>query len=552
MDYIYQYNIAKKTQERLSEIAYTAFVTAISTIISTAITLGAGAVSKKLLKASGPLGTYTKFAAAFTKDTASELFFKKILEVGVRKSASIMAAKLVLAVFSEIMEELYVDPWIEAYVSKKVRDMGGNAWEQTFWASFAESGRESFGSSVVSVMKSAASFSTDIQQQQALSSTDQNSIRETAGQQAAARQDAQQQETLKDQRKDLRNTALSTAMMFAGALAGGIFGSAGIGGFSNILIAGSVGFDLYLTGREFVEEGLKYKKSKALVAIDLHSKIADPVRYEASMNLIEALELRKNFPAVTSEGQGPKAKPYMVEIVAQLYPNGFYGTIDPRLGAFNFFVHLGYDIENILVYTGGMGYNPNLNNKGNEILERRTLTSTQVRSYSEFYQRKLARLSIKYALDLKKIIIDEYGRKMLEKPRIPLSSIFDFRFDKSIRKVTYEKRDKAVGPDILNRIKLHITHKYNSFRRVSTTREISYKRISDYIGNYLAFSEYVSSKTGKGRFSISNIKYQKDSLELAPKSWLFENIRYALPKKFGFHNRVEILTWVSFRVNQEH
>ncbi len=64
-------------------------------------------------------------------------------------------------------------------------------------------------------------------------------------------------------------------MMFVGALAGGIFGSVGLGGFSNMLIAGSVGFDLYLTGREILEEGLKYKKSKAARKIDVHSEVSD-------------------------------------------------------------------------------------------------------------------------------------------------------------------------------------------------------------------------------------------------------------------------------------
>ena len=62
-----------------------------------------------------------------------------------------------------------------------------------------------------------------------------------------------------------------------------------------------------------------------------------------------------------------------------------------------------------------------------------------------------------------------------------------------------------------------------------------------FIQNYLRFSEYVSSKSGTGRFSISAIKNIEDSTVLASKSWLFESIRYLFPKRFGLPIRDNVL-----------
>lgn len=168
------------------------------------------------------------------------------------------------------------------------------------------------------------------------------------------------------------------------------------------------------------------------------------------------------------------------------------------------------------------------------------LTSRQIHAYSESYQRRRIKTCVKYALNFKEIIVNEYGHKILDLEDDPLSSIFEFRFDKALRKVTHEKRERAVGSTVLNRVKVHITNKYKNLKKIKATREISYKRIVAVIQNYLHFSEYVSSKSGTGKFSISNIKNIEDSIELAPKSWLFENIRYLFPKKYGFPIRDDL------------
>jgi hypothetical protein len=54
------------------------------------------------------------------------------------------------------------------------------------------------------------------------------------------------------------------------------------------------------------------------------------------------------------EKEKPVATHEMVEKIAKLVPYGFYGWPDSRLGALNFFADLGYDINEILVYGGGM------------------------------------------------------------------------------------------------------------------------------------------------------------------------------------------------------
>jgi hypothetical protein len=151
---------------------------------------------------------------------------------------------------------------------------------------------------------------------------------------------------------------------------------------------------------------------------------------------------------------------------------------------------------------------------------------------------------VKYALDFKNIIVEEYGYKILD-IGIPLSSHFDFRLDKYIRKVSHLKRDRAIGVGILERVRLHILQKYSTITK-DAAKETSFRKVIDFIKEYKEFSLHVSGKSGQGMFSISNIKYEQNSEKLAPKSWLIENLRYLFPKRFGLPVSDNLLSWFIF------
>ncbi|MBA7545005.1 hypothetical protein ES705_37367 [subsurface metagenome] len=169
------------------------------------------------------------------------------------------------------------------------------------------------------------------------------------------------------------------------------------------------------------------------------------------------------------------------------------------------------------------------------------LNSKQIKKYEQLYLRNLEKLCVKYALDFKNIIIDEYGYKLLDlEKQIPLSSHFAFRLDKYIRNVTHLKRDRTLGADILGQVRLHIVQEYSILKR-DAAKETSFKKVINFIREYKEFSRYVSR-----RFSISHIKYQQNSEELAPKSWLIENLRYMFPKKFGLPISDNLLSWFIF------
>jgi hypothetical protein len=157
---------------------------------------------------------------------------------------------------------------------------------------------------------------------------------------------------------------------------------------------------------------------------------------------------------------------------------------------------------------------------------------------------ELEGLCVKYALDFKNIIVEEYGYKILD-IGIPLSSHFGFRLDKYIRKVSHLKRDRAVGVGILERVRLHIVQKYSTITK-DTAKETSFRKVVDFIKEYKEFSLHVSGKSGQGMLSISNIKYEQNSEKLAPKSWLIENLRYWFPKRFGLHVSDNLLSWFVF------
>ncbi len=98
---------------------------------------------------------------------------------------------------------------------------------------------------------------------------------------------------------------------------------------------------------------------------------------------------------------------------------------------------------------------------------------------------------------------------------------------------------------------MHIVQKYSTLER-DAAKETSFKKVIDFIREYKEFSLHVSGKSGQGKFSISHIKYQQDSEELAPKSWLIENLRYMFPKKSDLPISDNLLSWFIFGDTPTH
>jgi len=261
LEYLYQYTIAEDTQQKLDQISYTVWLT----IATTLITIGLAAGTSKLISAALPVSTGTVVPSS----SKVVNFLNKIVS-----SKSYQIAKVGLAVFSESMEEVYVDPWIEAFVTKAVRDAGGSGFQQILWSSMAESGRESLVSGVTSVLGSYSTSSqirTQLQTERALAGTSQDSRTTITNEQRklfAERQ--QQEEQLRSERIGLITSSISSILMFAGALSGGIFGSGGTS-LGNLLILSSVGVDL---SKDVFELALKTKQEN-VGTLDIYSDVSD-------------------------------------------------------------------------------------------------------------------------------------------------------------------------------------------------------------------------------------------------------------------------------------
>jgi len=131
LKYVYQYELAKDTQQKLSEIAYTSWVTAISTIITTIISAGIGSVMGPLLREAAA----RNIGSAFGKGLST-------LDMMVSKSASFNVFSLFGSVVKEIGEEVFTDPLVEAITTSVVRQLGGNQYAEIIWSILAESFRE--------------------------------------------------------------------------------------------------------------------------------------------------------------------------------------------------------------------------------------------------------------------------------------------------------------------------------------------------------------------------------------------------------------------------
>ncbi|KKN21906.1 hypothetical protein LCGC14_0920620 [marine sediment metagenome] len=262
LEYTYQATIAQKTQERLNEIAYTIFLTTVTTALSIGVSAASKAIGSLL---SGGAAVGTKIAVGMLK--------------------------LVSAIVSEVYEELYVDPLIEAYVTKLVADAGGNWYEQIFWSSLAESGREA-GMSMVTQSLGSIAIHSQVQTSQNLAITPQNSIIDMS--QMNTELKAQSSDTLL---KEIKSTLLSSLLVFAGVSVGGIFGSAGVG-LANLMIP--IGMIVEAGGevKDIVENSLKARSAPVPDAIiNIHSEISDAGKARIDRSAVEVSTLSEpNMP----------------------------------------------------------------------------------------------------------------------------------------------------------------------------------------------------------------------------------------------------------------
>ncbi|MFX1281124.1 MAG: hypothetical protein ACFFA3_17370 [Promethearchaeota archaeon] len=140
-EYMYQYTHGCKTQQGLSEMFYTFFVTSISTCITTAITLGIGLAAKALdsIPTISLMSTGQNIGSVATPTFTQSLisYFAARATLG-----SWQMIKLALSPITETLQEIFVDPYLEIIVSKTVSDLGGDVVWQVFVSALVEGSRE--------------------------------------------------------------------------------------------------------------------------------------------------------------------------------------------------------------------------------------------------------------------------------------------------------------------------------------------------------------------------------------------------------------------------
>jgi hypothetical protein len=142
LEYTYQFIHAQRTQQGLSEMCYTTVVTVISTIAATIITLGAGALLKKVIPA-----TFTT-ASGKVVTVTGEAASKSLQQLTKFISRSQSALAILFSFVQEPLQEIFIDPVIETIVTNIIAQVGGDIFAQIFWSSMAEAGRETLTGSM--------------------------------------------------------------------------------------------------------------------------------------------------------------------------------------------------------------------------------------------------------------------------------------------------------------------------------------------------------------------------------------------------------------------
>ncbi|MHA2009679.1 MAG: hypothetical protein ACXABO_14450 [Promethearchaeota archaeon] len=162
LEFVYQHTIATETQQKLSEIAYTLIVTAASTALTAGVTK-------------------------------------------------------VWTIVSEMFQEIAIDPWIEAWATNFMEDLGGDTFAQLLFSGFAEGAREAFFGSVSSSLQTSIGINTQTQTSRNLESTNKNAIQKIHD----------KVNSIKDSIRNSRfskglSTIISSVAMFSGIGLGGM------------------------------------------------------------------------------------------------------------------------------------------------------------------------------------------------------------------------------------------------------------------------------------------------------------------------------------------
>ena len=337
--------------------------------------------------------------------------------------------------------------------------------------------------------------------------------------------------------------------MFAGAMVGGLGGTLGAT-IGNIMIVGGDMVDNIYDLKKAVKELLAVKQIKNIQP-SMESYISD-----SRLNDIRETVEDKVAPKVITLTPTQKGD----QVVHEFVPNAFecaqasgtvnhlgFGDLMSDLADINDMIEMARTKENVDTSITDIGQK--LKNNYFEVIPN-ILTSRQIHEYSKFYQKKLLRTCARYCLQFEKILTEEYGHKILGEEFLLRRRSLDIgAYTRNIK----SGRSKAVAAKFLERLRGHITKNYrnlNIFRKLA--RRKHYKNVITFIENYKAFSSYMSSRSGRGKFSISRLKSLEGSIDLLSKSWLFENIRYAFPKKYGLPIRDNLLSWFLFRDSVEY
>jgi len=307
LEYIYQFTIAEQTQQRLSETCYTIFVTIISTLIVMGATIVIDKAFSKLannlfdkLDDAIQAGTAGKrLANLYSKMNTGELF-NNLLNPASRGLGYNMF-KITTAMISESIEEVFVDPWISAYVTNAVADLGWDETAQIYLSGLAETGREFFFSAVTRFMRASIKPQTSL------------NLQNTAAQQHLTieqmnemRQQAQEAQIQKDNRKDYIRDSFFTVIMFMGAMMGGIFGS-DIAAFSNIMIIGGASADSLFELKDAVKGILesKHQRQQRVQQQVINDKLLDIFESQVIATELDLIE-ENEIECLIIEALGPE------------------------------------------------------------------------------------------------------------------------------------------------------------------------------------------------------------------------------------------------------
>jgi hypothetical protein len=296
LEYMYYQRIAEKTQQKMSQIAYTSFVTAISTLITLPASIMAGAYMGFLKEGAAAASEGGK---AVSK-TFTEYLTKQVNEMSLKTLFRAMI-KPFAAVISEVKDEIFIDPIIESYVSKATENLG--LWSQTLLTTLAESGRET--------AFSAMSMGFQYGYQSAIHSQLNNMISQnemattTASQQEMTTTTASQQETSYSRKAtvakalELSMSALSLFGPLLGMLAGGGIGMSMMAGFS---LMGSMDIEL---SKVFEASAKQYHMIYSNLRKVKASAVYDSVQAIASLQDLKSITLQEDNFLEISRHQKP-------------------------------------------------------------------------------------------------------------------------------------------------------------------------------------------------------------------------------------------------------